>query len=226
MRGGGCERDRDLMGKKEGDPLESGLKKIIFASRNRGKIKELQALLMDSGVTLYSLEDYPDLPDIKEDGNSFLENALKKAKTVAELTGEVVLADDSGLEVSALNGAPGIYSARYAGEEGDDGKNILKLLNDLRGIPPAGREAVFRCILVLCRPDGCYQAFDGSWDGRIAEAPVGQGGFGYDPVFYLPERGVTVAELPVEIKNGISHRAKAAAKLKVWLEKGIQKNGA
>lgn len=214
------------MGKKEGDPLESGLKKIIFASRNRGKIKELQALLMDSGVTLYSLEDYPDLSDIKEDGNSFLENALKKAKTVAELTGEVVLADDSGLEVEALNGAPGIYSARYAGEEGDDGKNILKLLNDLRGIPPTGREAVFRCILVLCRPDGRYQAFDGSWDGRIAEAPAGQGGFGYDPVFYLPERGVTVAELPVEIKNGISHRAKAAAKLKVWLEKGIQKNGA
>ena len=212
--------------KKEGDPLVSGLKKIIFASRNRGKIKELQALLMDSGVTLYSLEDYPDLPDIKEDGNSFLENALKKAKTVAELTGEAVLADDSGLEVKALNGAPGIYSARYAGEEGDDGKNIMKLLNDLQGVPPAGREAVFRCILALCRPDGCYQTFDGSWDGRIAEAPAGKGGFGYDPVFYLPERGVTVAELPAEIKNGISHRAKAAAKLKRWLEKGIQKNGA
>ncbi|MBA4422130.1 MAG: non-canonical purine NTP pyrophosphatase [Syntrophus sp. (in: bacteria)] len=202
------------------------MKKIIFASRNRGKIKELQALLMDSGVTLYSLEDYPDLPDIKEDGNSFLENALIKAKTVAELTGEVVLADDSGLEVEALKGAPGIYSARYAGEEGDDGKNIMKLLNDLHGVPPAGREAVFRCILVLYRPDGRYQIFDGSWDGRIAEVPAGKEGFGYDPVFYLPERGVTAAELPVEIKNGISHRAKAAAKLKVWLERGIQKNGA
>ncbi len=209
------------MGKKEGDPLESGLKKIVFASRNRGKIKELQALLKDSGVTLYSLEDYPDLPDIKEDGNSFLENALKKAKTIAELTGEVALADDSGLEVEALNGAPGIYSARYAGEEGNDRKNILKLLNDLRGISPAGRVAVFRCILVLCRPDGRYEAFDGSWEGRIAEAPAGKGGFGYDPVFYLPERGVTVAELPDEIKNGISHRAKAAAKLKVFFEKEI-----
>lgn len=214
------------MGKKEGDPLESGLKKIIFASRNKGKIKELQTLLIDSGVTLYSLDDYPDLPDIKEDGNTFLENALKKAKTVAELTGEMVIADDSGLEVEALNGAPGIYSARYAGEEGDDEKNILKLLNDMRGVSSAGRGAVFRCILVLCRPDGRYQAFDGSWEGRIADAPTGQGGFGYDPVFYLPERGVTVAELPVEIKNGISHRAKAAAKLRVWLEKGIRENGA
>ncbi len=211
---------------KEGDPLEFGLEKIIFASRNKGKIKELQALLMDSGVTLYSLEDYPDLADIKEDGNSFLKNALKKARTIAELTGEVALADDSGLEVEALNGAPGIYSARYAGEEGDDEKNILKLLNELQGIPPAGRAAVFRCVLVLCRPDGRYEAFDGSWEGRIAEAPVGQGGFGYDPVFYLPERGVTVAELPGEIKNKISHRAKAAAKLKVWFEKGTQKNGA
>jgi len=214
------------MGNKEGDPLESGLKKIVFASRNRGKIKEIQALLTDSGVTLHSLEDYPDLPEIKEDGKSFLENALKKARTIAELTGEVVLADDSGLEVEALHGAPGIYSARYAGEEGDDGKNILKLLNDLRGVPSAGREAVFRCILVLCRPDGRYQAFDGNWKGRITEARAGQGGFGYDPVFYLPERGITVAELPAEIKNRISHRANAAAKLKVWLEKGILENGA
>ena len=223
---GVCGRDPDLMGNREGDPQESGLKRIVFASRNRGKIKEIQALLTDSGMTLHSLEDYPDLPEIQEDGKSFLENALKKARTIAELTGEVVLADDSGLEVEALHGAPGIYSARYAGEEGDDGKNNLKLLTDLRGVPPAGREAVFRCVLVLCRPDGRYQAFDGSWEGRIAEAPAGQGGFGYDPVFYLPERGITVAELPAEIKNRISHRAKAAAKLKVWLEKGILENGA
>ena len=223
---GVCGRDPDLMGNREGSPQESGLKRIVFASRNRGKIKEIQALLTDSGMTLHSLEDYPDLPEIQEDGKSFLENALKKARTIAELTGEVVLADDSGLEVEALHGAPGIYSARYAGEEGDDGKNNLKLLTDLQGVPPAGREAVFRCILVLCRPDGRYQSFDGIWEGRIAEAPAGQGGFGYDPVFYLPERGITVAELPAEIKNRISHRAKAVAKLKVWLEKRILENGA
>jgi XTP/dITP diphosphohydrolase len=214
------------MGNHEGDPLESGLKRMVFASRNRGKIKEIQALLTDSGVTLHSLEDYPDLPEIQEDGSSFLENALKKARTIAELTGEVVLADDSGLEVEALHGAPGIYSARYAGENGDDGMNIRKLLKNLRGVPPAGRKAVFRCVLILYRPDGSYQTFDGSWEGRIAEAPAGQDGFGYDPVFYLPERGVTVAEIPAEIKNRISHRAKAAMKLKVWLEKEILENGA
>lgn len=197
------------------------MKRIIFASRNGGKIKELQALLADSGVTLHSLIDYPDILEIDEDGDSFLENALKKAKIVAELTGEVVIADDSGLEVEALHGAPGIYSARYAGEEADDKKNMMKLLNDMRGIFSSERRAVFRCVLVLCRPDGCYQAFEGNWEGMIAEVPAGQGGFGYDPVFYLPERGLTVAELPIEIKNRISHRAKAAAKLKTWLKKGI-----
>ena len=168
----------------------------------------------------------PDLPEIREDGNSFLENALKKARTIAELTGEMVLADDSGLEVEALDGAPGIYSARYAGDSADDEKNIRKLLSDLKGVPPAEREAAFRCVLVLCRPDGRYHAFDGRWEGRIAETPAGKGGFGYDPVFYLPEQGVTVAELPAEIKNRISHRAKAAAKLRVWLQKGIHENGA
>jgi XTP/dITP diphosphohydrolase len=214
------------MCKKEGNPLEPGLKKIILASRNRGKFKEIQALLMDSGVALRSLEDYPDLPEISEDGNSFLENALKKARTIADLTGEMVLADDSGLEVETLHGAPGIYSARFAGEGVDDEKNIRKLLNDLQGVPPARRKAAFRCVLVLCRPDGRYQSFDESWEGTITEIPRGKGGFGYDPVFYLPERGVTVAELPAEIKNRISHRAKAAAKLKVWLEKGVHENGA
>ena len=215
------ERSFDV--KKDQDPPASGLKKIVFASRNRGKIKEIQEMLRGSRVSLFSLEDYPDLPEILEDGNSFLENALKKARTIAELTGETVLADDSGLEVAALHGAPGIYSARYAGEESSDTSNILKLLNDLRGVPPAGRKAFFRCVLILCRPDGRYETFDGCWEGRITEAPAGQNGFGYDPVFYLREKGVTVAELPAEVKNRISHRAQAVAKLKMWLEEEIHK---
>jgi XTP/dITP diphosphohydrolase len=205
---------------------ECGLKKIVLASRNRGKIEEIQALLAESGVTLQSLDDYPNLPDIREDGNSFLDNALTKAKTIAELTGETVLADDSGLEVTALGGAPGIYSARYAGDSADDNKNILKLLSNLEGVPPEEREAAFRCILVLYRSDGRYDAFDGKWEGRIAEVPAGKGGFGYDPVFYLPEQGVTAAELPAEIKNRISHRAKAVEKLKIWLQKRNHENGA
>jgi XTP/dITP diphosphohydrolase len=205
---------------------ECGLKKIVLASRNRGKIEEIQTLLAESGVTLQSLDDYPNIPDIREDGNSFLDNALTKAKTIAKLTGETALADDSGLEVTALGGAPGIYSARYAGDSADDNKNILKLLSNLEGVPLEERVAAFRCILVLYRSDGHYYAFDGKWEGRIAEAPAGQGGFGYDPVFYLPEQGVTAAELPAEIKNRISHRAKAVEKLKIWLQKGTHENGA
>jgi XTP/dITP diphosphohydrolase len=204
---------------------ESGLKKIVFASRNKGKIEEMQALLAECGVTLRSLDDYPNLPDIHEDGNTFLDNALKKARTIAELTGEMVLADDSGLEVALLGGAPGIYSARYAGDNADDEKNIRKLLSNLEGVPPEKRNAAFRCILVLYQPDGCYHAFDGRWEGRIAEAPTGKRGFGYDPVFYLPEQGVTAAELPTELKNRISHRAKAAEKLKIRLQKDLIKTG-
>jgi XTP/dITP diphosphohydrolase len=205
---------------------KSGLKKILFASRNRGKIEEIRALLKGCGVTLQSLDDYPNLPEISEDGNSFLENALKKARPIAELTGEMVLADDSGLEVAALDGAPGIHSARYAGVNADDEKNILKLLGELQGVPREERDAAFRCILVLCRPDGRYHAFDGRWEGRIAEIPAGKRGFGYDPVFYLPEQGVTAAELPDGIKNRISHRAKAAGKLILWLQRGTDENGA
>jgi len=179
-------------------------------------------MLAGSGLTLKTLHDYPDLPEIVEDGSSFQENALKKARTVAELTGEICLADDSGLEVQALKGAPGIYSSRYAGDGAGDAENNRKLLEALTGVPPAQREAAFRCVLVLCRPDGRHHSFEGRWAGRITEEPAGRDGFGYDPVFYLPERGVTVAQLPPEIKNRISHRAEAFAKFRAWLRKGIE----
>ncbi len=181
--------------------------------------------MAESGIECRSLADYGDLPEIVEDGRSFLENALKKARTIAQLTGETVLADDSGLEVATLNGAPGIYSARYAGEHADDAENIRKLLDSLKGIPCADRGAHFHCVLVLCDPDGSYQSFTGRWEGRIAEQSAGQGGFGYDPVFFLPERGVTVAELPAEEKNRLSHRSQAFAKLKAYLNEN-RKNGA
>ena len=206
-------------------PRESGLKKIVFASRNRGKIKEIRAMLADLGMRILSLNDFPDIPEIVEDGESFLENALKKARTVAELTGENALADDSGLEVKALKGAPGIYSSRYAGNGADDEKNIRKLLKDMKGVPPEEREAAFRCALVLYRPDGHYETFEGRWEGRIAEAPIGREGFGYDPVFFLPELGLTVAELSPEVKNRISHRAQALEKLKERLREEIGKTG-
>ena len=191
------------------------LKRIVFASRNRGKIDEIRTMLTDVGIDVGSLNDYPDIPEIIEDGKSFLENALIKAKTVAEATGRTVLADDSGLEVDALGGAPGIYSARYAGEDADDGSKILRLLNELKGVPPEKRGALFRCVLVLYSPaNGRMETFEGRWLGIIADRPVGRGGFGYDPIFILPDLGVTVAELSSEAKNRISHRGQAIAKLK------------
>ncbi|MFZ4437320.1 MAG: XTP/dITP diphosphatase [Syntrophales bacterium] len=196
----------------------SKLKAIVLASRNQGKIKEIQAMLASYGINFCSLNDYPKIPEIVEDGMSFLENALKKGRTVAEATGEIVLADDSGLEVEALGGAPGIYSARYAGNDADDLQNNRKLLDDLKGVPAANRSAVFRCVLVLYPPDGRYEAFEGRWEGRITEAPAGEGGFGYDPLFFLPGEGMTVAQLSPEVKNTISHRANAFAKLKERLK--------
>ncbi len=177
-------------------------------------------MLMDLGISLFSLNDYPEIPEIVEDGKSFLENALKKCRTVAEATGKIVLADDSGLEVDALDGAPGIHSARYAGNTADDQQNNRKLLHDLKGIPAANRKAAFRCVLVLYSPDGRYEAFEGRWEGRIAEVPAGKGGFGYDPLFFLPGEGMTVAQLSPEVKNRISHRAQAFAKLKERLRNG------
>jgi XTP/dITP diphosphohydrolase len=177
-------------------------------------------MLADLGINLVSLNDFPEIPEIVEDGKSFLENALKKGKAVAEATGETVLADDSGLEVDALGGAPGIHSARYAGDEADDLQNNRKLLDDLTGIPTANRGAAFRCVLVLYLPDGRFEAFEGRWEGRIADAPAGEGGFGYDPLFFLPGEGMTVAQLSPEVKNRISHRAKAFAKLKERLQNG------
>lgn len=178
-------------------------------------------MLADLGISLFSLNDYPEIPEIVEDGKSFLENALKKGRAVAESTGEIVLADDSGLEVDALRGAPGIYSARYAGNDADDLQNNRKLLHDLKGVPAANRGAAFRCILVLYPPDSRYEAFEGRWEGRIAEVAVGKGGFGYDPLFFLPGEGMTVAQLSPEVKNRVSHRAQAFAKLKERLQERI-----
>lgn len=170
-------------------------------------------------ITLLSLYDYKDVPDILEDGQSFFENALKKARIVSEWTGETTLADDSGLEVDALGGAPGIYSARYAGDDSTDAGNIRKLLKDLRDINPNKQGGAFRCVLVLYEPGGHFESFEGRWQGQIADKPAGTGGFGYDSVFFLSELSMTVAQLPPGLKNQLSHRAKAFQKLKNYLQK-------
>lgn len=190
------------------------MKTVVFASRNRGKIREIGALLEGLPIALRSLDDFPDAPDVEEDGDTFLENALKKALAIARHTGCAVLADDSGLTVDALGGAPGVHSARYAGEGADDGRNIEKLLREMKDVPERERGAAFRCVLVLCEPDGSCEYFEGAWEGRIADTPDGDGGFGYDPVFYLPGLGKTVARLSLEEKNRLSHRARAMGRLR------------
>lgn len=188
--------------------------KIVVATKNQGKLRELRALLEGTDLELCSLADYPAMAEVVEDGTTFLENALKKAKAVSAFTGETAVADDSGLEVAALGGRPGIHSARYAGEKAGDRENVMKLLRELEEVPPARRDAAFRCVLVLCRPGSAFEAFEGSWEGKITMIPRGENGFGYDPVFLVPEYGKTAAEIPPELKNRLSHRAKALQKLK------------
>jgi XTP/dITP diphosphohydrolase len=165
-------------------------------------------------LTLQSLNDFPNLPEIIEDGASFLENALKKARTISHHLNLPVLADDSGLVVDYLKGAPGIYSARFSGPSATDQKNNEKLLTLLEGVPEEKRRACFVCVLVFYAPSDQWIQTEGTCEGRIALAPEGDQGFGYDPVFYLPEFGKTMAQLPLETKNRISHRARALAKMK------------
>ncbi len=176
-------------------------------------------MLRDCDVEILSLEDFPDIPDIEEDGKSFFENALIKARTVSRITGETVLADDSGLEVDALGSAPGIYSSRYAGPDATDEKNIRKLLAELQEVGAENRAAAFRCVIVLFRPDGTFETFEGCWPGRILFEPRGKGGFGYDPVFEDSKLGLTAAELSPDVKNAISHRGQALTRFREWMEK-------
>jgi XTP/dITP diphosphohydrolase len=193
--------------------------KIVFATKNEGKVKEIKEMLEGMNIELISLNHYNNLPEINEDGKSFLENALKKAKIVSEFTGETVLADDSGLQVDSLNGEPGIYSARYAGDEATDEENNNKLLAKLKDVPEQKRTASFFCSLVLYKKDGNYDSFEGRWDGQIIDERRGENGFGYDPIFFVTELKLTAAELEPAVKNKISHRGQAFAKLKKVLEK-------
>jgi len=191
---------------------------LVIASKNQSKVEEIRDVLDMPNIKIRSLADYQQVPDVVEDGSTYLENALKKAKTYSDFTGETVLADDSGLEVDVLNGEPGIYSSRYAGPDATDEENYRKLLQTIAGVAPDKRGARFRCVLVLYHPDGHYESFEGVWQGVIHTNPVGDRGFGYDPVFYLPDRGVTVAQLAPETKNALSHRAQALFLFKKWLQ--------
>ena len=181
--------------------------KLILASNNAHKLVEIRAILGSEFDEILSMKEAGIVHETVEDGSTFLENAEKKAREIMEISGCCALADDSGLCVEALGGAPGIYSARYAGEHGDDKANNRKLLRELEGVED--RRAHFACAMVLVRPDGSVVRAEGRMDGVIAFEESGENGFGYDPLFYLPERGCTNAQLRPEEKNAISHRAKA-----------------
>lgn len=183
-----------------------------MASQNRGKIAELGELLADQKIQVRSLLDFPAYEDIEETGRTFAENAALKARAAMTKTGLLTLADDSGLEVEALSGAPGVYSARFAGEQGNAEKNIDKLLALMTDIPEEKRGARFRCSLVIVTLDGKEYLVEGSVEGQILHQRQGEGGFGYDPVFYLPELSRTMAELSATQKNSLSHRAQAFRK--------------
>jgi XTP/dITP diphosphohydrolase len=191
------------------------MEEIVVATRNSGKIREFYSLLYPIFSRIISLGELGCSVEIVEDGSSFSENALKKARIVAEVVKKPTIADDSGLEVFALNGRPGIFSARYAGENAGDGENIEKLLRELKGI--TDRRARFVCSLALVFPDGEEVVAEGVCEGIILDKPRGDGGFGYDPVFLLPEVDKTMAELSLEEKNLFSHRARALRALIMYL---------
>lgn len=197
---------------------DTSKKTLLIATRNKGKAKEFEYLFSQNGFQVKTLLDYPEIPDVEETGNTFDENAILKAETIAEHFGTFVLADDSGLMVDALHGQPGIYSARYAGEEKNDAKNNAKLLNELYDISDAKRTAKFHCSLALAKPGKKTLIVTGQVKGRIAGVPQGDNGFGYDPLFFLPELDRTMAQLSKEDKNQISHRAKAINELEKALD--------
>ncbi|HHW44437.1 MAG TPA: XTP/dITP diphosphatase [Desulfotomaculum sp.] len=184
---------------------------LVLATRNPGKVRELSQMLAPLGYEVVSLDRYPGVPEIVEDGATFKDNAVKKAATVARHTGRLALADDSGLEVDYLGGAPGVHSARFAGEGHNDRANNEKLLNLLSGVPAEKRSARFRCVVAVATPDGRVFTAEGTCEGVITTEPRGEGGFGYDPLFLVPEYGKTFGELEPAVKNRISHRGRALA---------------
>ncbi len=188
--------------------------RIVLASNNAGKVREFNQLLSDSELEVVPQSEFS-VPDIEETGLSFVENAILKARNAAQHTGLPAIADDSGLEVDALGGAPGIYSARYAGAGANDLDNLEKLLDRLRDVDDDQRSARFQCLMVYMRhaQDPTPRIFQGTWEGRILRQPRGSGGFGYDPVFLVPDMNRASAELPPDVKNRLSHRGQALRQL-------------
>lgn len=195
---------------------------LLLATTNEGKIREIKQMLKGLRLKILLLKDFPDLPKIKEEGITFRENALCKAKEFSELTCRLTLADDSGLEVEALGGKPGVYSARFAGEGASDEENNRKLLKLLGDIPLPERKAHFRCVIAIVNPQGGIKEAEGKCSGLIGFKPQGRFGFGYDPLFIIPEYKRTFGQLSPFIKNKLSHRYQALKKVRKILEKMIE----
>jgi XTP/dITP diphosphohydrolase len=190
------------------------IEKLVLASGNQGKLREFSQLFADKNIQVIPQNEF-DIIEAEETGLSFVENAILKARNACKFSGLPALADDSGLEVDALQGAPGIYSARYAGSDASDKENYLKLLGALKDVPEEKRSARFQCVLVYMRHenDPTPQVFQGSWEGQILTKPSGAEGFGYDPVFFVPSENCSSAELSKERKNALSHRGQAIQEL-------------
>ena len=197
------------------------MKPLLVATHNAGKLKEIQAILGDD-AELRTMADYPDVAEVVEDGDTFEANAIKKAVEVCEATRMVTLAADSGLEVDALDGAPGVYSARFAGKDATDEANNAKLLGLLSNIPEDQRQARFRCVIAVVVPGQQPKTASGAWEGHIVDTPAGDNGFGYDPLFFSPAHGTTSASLQSEEKNCASHRGQALRAAKSIILDAIQ----
>jgi len=190
---------------------------LVIATRNKGKTLEIKALLKGFPVEIKNLDDFGPIPHLEEDGDTFDENAYKKASFAARILGLPALADDSGLTVEALDGAPGIHSARYAGENATDEQRYLQLLNEMEG--KSNRKAAFECVISIAVPTGPALTYEARCEGLITTEPAGSNGFGYDPVFFYPPYNKTFAQITIEEKNSISHRGKALAELRSEFDK-------
>lgn len=198
---------------------------LVLATNNEDKIKEIKHLLDDLPITILTREDFLDFPDVEETGTTLEENAILKAKAIADFCDLPALADDTGLEVDALDGAPGVYSSRYAGEEVSYEDNYRKLLRDLNGIPSDKRTARFRCVIAICWGKDDIEKVDGIAEGLITEDIAGSGGFGYDPIFYYPPKKKRFSEMTVEEKNLISHRGLALQEIRTVIIDRLNKTG-
>ncbi len=197
---------------------------IILATRNDNKVRELQQLLSGTDFQIISMANFPDVPNVTEDGDTFEANAIKKARKVSAILGKTTLADDSGLVVDYLDGAPGVYSARFAGPDHNDAANNRKLLQLLNGVPPQQRTARFCCAVAIVTPEGQLAITQGTCEGIIIDELRGKNGFGYDPLFFIPQLGKTFAELDSTAKNTISHRGQALQKARIILEAATRKS--